>query len=165
MHSHTNSTGRAAVFFQLMATLMISTLVGVPAAWYLMKSSSLLAMEVSLGFVGAGTFLVFFLPETLKQAKLLEASSHGLAGDVVPEEDSSQPLKIPSILDVIKESNFVFESPTLCALGITCVVGPILSYSTDQLVQLASKRYHWSIADVHSPSYSFLAANLIYAIG
>jgi hypothetical protein len=163
-HNDINWVDRAAVFFQLVATLMLSTLVGVPATWYLMKSSSLLAMEVSIGFVCAGSLLVFFLPETLEEAKLLEASSHALAGDGPPEEGSSKPLKMPSILDVIKESNFVVGSPALRTLGTTFVVGPLLAYSTEQLVLLASDRYHWSMADVRSLSCS-LVANLIYVIG
>jgi hypothetical protein len=140
---------RAAVFFQFIAAAMLSPVIGVPVAWYLMQTSSFLALEVGLAFVCCGLFLAFFLPETLDQAKILEAAAHANTGDELPEGDSlASPSKMPSFYSIIKGSNFVFAIPVLRTLLITFVIGPVLLSSMSFLVQFASDKYHWSIADV-----------------
>jgi hypothetical protein len=127
-------------------------MVGVPAAWYLMKSDPLLAMGVGFGFVCAGLCLILFLPETLEQAKLFDALSHPSAGQVSPEEEGLlPPSKAMSIFDIFKGSSFVLEIPVVCLLAVTFFITPILQYSMPLLILLASERYHMSIADVHIP--------------
>lgn len=121
-----------------------------------MKTSSFLAMGIGIALVASGLVLfILALPETLSQAQAPKPSLLHAAEDITLEEEGSlEPSKLLSILDIIKGSNFVFANPTLCALAFTFVVGPILTYSGLLLVQLASERYHWLIAEVHSPTSS-----------
>lgn len=134
---------------------MLSPLIGVPFAWYLMKDSTFLAMSVGLGFACGGLFLVLFLPETLDRAGFSDKLSYPASDDVSPEDEGLLPTSKPmSIFGVVKGLNFVFGTPALRTLSITFIISPVILNSMSFLVQFASERYHWSIADVghHSPS-------------
>lgn len=140
---------RATVFFQLLAAAMLSPLVGVPAAWYFMKTSLLLAMEIGLGFVCGGSFLVFFLPETLDRTKASALPSQAISGnESQDDEGSSRSFKIRSAFDAIQGLNSVLTTPAVPMLLITFVTVPMNIRSTSFIVQYASDKYHWSIADV-----------------
>jgi hypothetical protein len=128
---------------------MLSPLVGVPAAWYLMKTSSLLAMEIGLGFICGGLFLVFFLPETLDRTKVSTLHSQAMSGDESQDDESLlQRFKMLSIFGAIKGSNSVLDIPAVRMLLITFLTSPVIIGSTSFLVQYASDKYHWLIADV-----------------
>ncbi|RFU28106.1 hypothetical protein B7463_g8215, partial [Scytalidium lignicola] len=139
---------RAAVFFQLLAAAMLSPLVGVPAAWYLMKTSPLLAMELGLIFICCGLFLIFFLPETLDRTKLSTLGSQIIGSNESPDDDSLwRSFKMGSILGAIQDSTSVLTIPAVRMLLITFVTWPVTTRSSLFLVQYASDKYHWSIAD------------------
>jgi hypothetical protein len=143
------------VFFQFIAATMLSPMVAVPASWYLMQRSTLLAIEVGMGFICAGLFLVLFLPETLERAKVSGPSAQGFDGDEFDDNEGPvQPSQVLSVFGVIKGSNFVLANPALRILIFTFISGPVLLISMSFLVQFTSHQYHWSIADVR-PHSSF----------
>jgi hypothetical protein len=140
------------VFFQFIAASMVSALVAVPVTWKIMQTSSVLAMEVGLAFIGSGLFLALFLPETLERGKVSEASARADRGDALHEDEGLvQREQVLSIFGVIKGSHFILATPALRTLIITFLTGPILICSMGFIVQLVSERYNLSLADVCSP--------------
>jgi hypothetical protein len=151
---------RAHVFFQATAAGLTATVVAVPLAWYLMKRTLWTPMLLGLAFVMLGTFLITLLPETLSLPKIL----HAVPEDpIAPEDaDTDQDLSDSSdrnsssstkkgfltILEKLEDARFVFASPMLCTLAFVFLVQTLGGNSVPLLLQLASKRFHWSLADV-----------------
>ena len=147
---------------------MLSPMVAIPASWYLMQRSTLLAMEVGFGFICAGLFLVFFLPETLERAKVSGLSARGLNDNEFDNNEGSvQPGQVLSVFGVLKGSNFVLATPALRTLIFTFISQPVLIISMSFLVQFASDKYGWSIADVRPPPIvsTLPATSLMCVIG
>ncbi|MCJ1360355.1 MAG: hypothetical protein MMC33_010360 [Icmadophila ericetorum] len=145
---------RGPIFFQVSAAALISTVVGIPLSWLLMKTDPFKALLVATGFIALGNVLVLFLPETLQLAKKNDAALNHLAPESDTEEGISPALakssKIDlkvSIVEFVEDSRFIWANPGLCALIFTFILSTLSSNSISILFQLASQRFHWSLAD------------------
>jgi hypothetical protein len=134
-----------------------------------MKTDPFTALLVASGFIALGAVLALFLPETLQLAKKNDAAFNHLAPESDTEEEDISPapakslkmdLKV-SIGTLVEESRFIWANPGLCALIFTFILSTLTSNSISILFQLASQRFHWSLADVRSPrTFSFLIPKL-----
>ena len=121
-----------------------------------MKRSPWVPMLLGLGFIGFGTILTILLPETLNLTK---------APHTVPDAPTAQPDQnlmdtsdersnssakkgIVAVLEKLEDARFVFASPALCTLAFTFLFQSLGGNSISLLFQLASKRFHWSLAGV-----------------
>lgn len=151
---------RATVFFQIVSASLIATLAGVPLAWWLIKVSSLRApMMAAVLFVLLGALLVLLLPETLHLREDLRISSPDTdqaQEEVIEYEGSSTEdegaltfsrKNWSMLLEKFEESRFVFTNPKLLALSATFLVQSLHGMMNQFLLQLASKRLGWSLAD------------------
>lgn len=144
-----------------MAASLIATLAGVPLAWWLIKVSSLrVPMMAAVLFVLLGALLVLVLPETLHLREHLSISSldpDQARGEAMEDESSSSDdegaLKFSKknwsmLLENLEESRFVFTNPKLLALSAAFLVQSLHGIMNQFLLQLASKRLGWTLADV-----------------
>ncbi|RAL09039.1 uncharacterized protein BO97DRAFT_459422 [Aspergillus homomorphus CBS 101889] len=149
------SKSKGPVFFQVSAAALISTVVGIPLSWLLMKIDPFNALLAASGFIALGNMLVLFLPETLQQAKKNDdAALNHLVQDSHTDEDIS-PTRAKSskidlrvmIVKVVHDSRFILANPGLCALIFTFIPSSLSNNSVSILFQLASLRFHWSLAE------------------
>ncbi|TGO19947.1 hypothetical protein BPAE_0329g00080 [Botrytis paeoniae] len=151
---------RATVFFQIVAASLIATLAGVPLAWWLIKVSSLrVPMMAAVLFLLLGALLVLVLPETLHLREHLSISSPDpdQAREEVMEDEASSTddegaltfskKNWSMLLENLEESRFVFTNPKLLALSATFLVQSLHGIMNQFLLQLASKRLGWTLAD------------------
>ncbi|TGO38156.1 hypothetical protein BHYA_0080g00040 [Botrytis hyacinthi] len=151
---------RATVFFQIVAASLIATLAGVPLAWWLIKVSSLrVPMMAAVLFVLLGALLVLVLPETLHLREHLSISSPDpdqARGEAMENESSSSDdegaltfskKNWSMLLENLEESRFVFTNPKLLALSAAFLVQSLHGIMNQFLLQLASKRLGWTLAD------------------
>ncbi|KAE9362765.1 MFS general substrate transporter [Stipitochalara longipes BDJ] len=146
---------RAAIFFRFGAAALISTVVGIPFSWYLMKKNLWVTMWISIGFVVFGASLALFLPETLERAKVAD-----FAPEIISEEETEQAeerptsshqkslkRKLAKLFDRVQGSHFIFESPMLFGLSIVFLLQRLSGNILNLMVQLASERFHWGLGD------------------
>ncbi|KAJ5203806.1 uncharacterized protein N7498_004685 [Penicillium cinerascens] len=145
---------RGPIFFQVSAAALISTVIGIPLSWLLMKADSFDALLAASGFIALGTILILLLPETLQDAKESDAALHDPVQNLHTEEDISPVRAKSSIIDMktlivkfVDDSRFILANPSLCALIFTFILSSLSSNSVSILFQLASERFQWSLAD------------------
>ncbi|KAF5871299.1 putative alternative oxidase protein [Botrytis fragariae] len=151
---------RATVFFQIVAASLIATLAGVPLAWWLIRISNLrVPMMAAVLFLFLGALLVLVLPETLHLREHLSNSSpdpdearEEVMEDGASSTDNEGALTISKknwsmLLENLEESRFVFTNPKLLALSATFLVQSLHGIMNQFLLQLASKRLGWTLAD------------------
>lgn len=122
-------------------------------------------------FLFLGACLVLVLPETLhlREHKIGSSTTAGLVGAGVTEDEEDIPsddegtLTLSKknwtmLLEKFEESRFVFTDPKLLALSITFLVQSLHGNMNQFLLQLASKRLNWTLADVCAAPFS----NFIY---
>lgn len=144
-----------------MAASLIATLAGVPLAWWLMKiSNPRVPMMISVLFLFLGALIVLVLPETLHLREHLSISSPDpdLAREEVTEHEGSSiddegalsfsKKNWTMLLEKFEESRFVFTNRKLLALSATFLVQSLHGMMNQFLLQLASKRLGWTLADV-----------------
>jgi hypothetical protein len=153
---------RARVFFQVMAASLISTIIGVPLAWQLMKNNALLPMIIGACFIFLGTIICCFLPETLERSKISDPSSDPSSGEEVDEIERptcshrySRKKNISKMFETMTTFHFMLKSPTLLALSITFLLLNLSGTLSSLTFQLASERFHWSLGEVIRFSYTF----------
>jgi hypothetical protein len=115
-------------------------------------------MYVIVGLFTLGLVLCLFLPETLERSKL---SSLSTENNYNPDHHQSIRSKIIHAFGNIRDSLSIFESYLIFGLSIAFLLQTLHGYSLDILFQLASARFHWSLAEVSSAhnSFSLLLAN------
>lgn len=164
-------SNRAGVFFQLMAASLISTVIGVPFAWHLMKKNAFIPMILGVVFITLGTILCFFLPETLERSEVSNQSPDSSSGDEIDEIERptsshrySRKKRILKMFKKMKASHFILKSPTLFALSITFLLQTLGGTISSFMFQLASERFHWSLGEVSTFSSIFhiFADNFCY---
>lgn len=141
---------RTRVFSMVYASNFISSLVGTPLSWYLMKINVWVPMFVMVGLEILSFVLCLFLPETLVHSKIPVSSNEN--GPNSTDRPSFWNRIIQAIRG-IQGSLSIFESYVIFGLSFTFLLQTLHSYSTEILFQLASERFHWS----------FAAVSLIYA--
>jgi hypothetical protein len=143
---------RARVFFRQAAAGLISTVVGIPFAWYLMKRNFLLTLWISIGFLTFGASLCLFLPETLERTKVPDFTPDTRADEETEQEESrpnssyqkSIKRKLAKIFDRVQGSHFIFASPMLFGLSIVFLLQALSGHVVDLIIQLASERFRWT---------------------
>lgn len=147
---------RARVFFRQAAAGLISTVVGIPFAWYLMKKNMLVTLWISIGFVTFGASLCLFLPETLERTKVPDFTPD-TAADEEREQAEDRPSsshqksikrKLAKLFDKVQGSHFIFASPMLFGLSIVFLLQALSGHVVDLIIQLASERFRWGLGDV-----------------
>jgi len=120
-----------------------------------MKIDSFNALSAASGFIALGNLLILLLPETLQQAKKSDAVLNHLVPEPHTEEEISPTQAKYSKIDLrtsintlVHDSRFILSNPGLCALIFTFVLSSLSNKSVSILFQLASLRFHWSLADV-----------------
>lgn len=146
---------RGPIFFQVSAAALISTVIGIPLSWLLMKNDPFHALTAAFGFIALGNILVLLLPETIQDAKESDAVLHHpvqeshIEGDISPIRAKSSKIGIMNlIVKFIDDTRFILANPSLCALIFTFVLSSLSSNSVSILFQLTSERFQWSLADV-----------------
>lgn len=116
-----------------------------------MKINSFNALMAASGFIALGNMLVLLLPETLQHAKESDAviqESH-TEEEISPGQATSYKIDLrTSIATLVHDSRFILANKSLCALLFTFFLSSLSNKSVSILFQLASVRFHWSLADV-----------------
>jgi hypothetical protein len=138
-----------------MAAALISTVIGVPGAWWLMKRSVWAPMWVGLATEVLGMMTCFFLPETLERSRIPASAKDSDSEEEADENDRptsshqySTKKKLAKIIKNMRATHFILKSPTLFALSITFMLQSLGSFSNMFLFQLASERFHIDLGDV-----------------
>lgn len=138
-----------------MAASLISNVVGVPIAWYTMKTQPWIPTIAGLVTYIVAILSCFFLPETLERPEpsvLVNESTTEEEFEPVERPASlhqySKKKNLVKILEKIEAYHFIFKSPELTALSITFLLQTLGSHVTTFTLQLASERFHWSLGDV-----------------
>lgn len=110
----------------------------------------------------AGFLPVFFLPETLEDAKATRLSQVQANSDAADSESAIEPIELidkpvlPELLRQIREfiesTQFIWRDWNICLLILTMFVGAMSRQSTTILLQYSSKKFNWSIARVRIPA-------------
>jgi hypothetical protein len=155
-----------------MAAALISTVVGVPFAWYLMKKNLWLPMWLGVGFMALGLVVCLFLPETLERSKLLDPAFDSSMDEIdeTPDRPNSshqypKRKNMSRMFAKMKDSHFIFTSPMLFALSVTFLLQTLSIRVTEFLFQLASERFHWPLGDVGDLSYKIQTMLIIHVLG
>jgi hypothetical protein len=127
------------------ASSFISTLVGTPLSWYLMKINVWIPMFVIVGHFILAFVLCLFLPETLIYPKLPVLS---VENGPISTNQLSVRNRTTQAIRRIQGSLSIFESYVIFGLSFTFLLQTLQGYSLEILFQLASERFHWSLADV-----------------
>lgn len=123
-----------------------------------MKTDSFHALFAASGFIALGNILILLIPETLQDAKESDAPLHHSVQESHIEEDIS-PAKLSKIdiktliAKFVDDSRFILANPSLGALIFTFILSSLSSNSVSILLQLASERFQWSLADVRFQGY------------
>jgi hypothetical protein len=105
-----------------------------------------------------GTLVILLLPETLNRSQVPDPAEDMSSSDVDSGDEggllnsSKKKMIISVIVRKVEDTRFIFASSMLCALAVTFLVQSLHGVSISLLVQFASERFHWSLADV-SPFY------------
>jgi len=102
-------------------------------------------MFVIVGLFIMGFLVCLFLPETLERSKIAAASTES---GRLPEHDQSIQKKMSHMVETVRDSLSIFESYLIFGLSIAFLLQTLHGYSVDILFQLASARFHWSLAEV-----------------
>lgn len=114
---------------------------------------------LSICIIVVGSIPVFFLPETLRNAKGMRVNREG------PEQDSegeqSQPRKRTVLQEVIRQvreftqsTRFIWTDSNICLMVFVMFVTMMSRQSTNLLLQYVSKKFDWSIRRVCARSLS-----------
>jgi hypothetical protein len=136
---------RTRVFSMVYASSFFSTLVGTPLSWYLMKINVWVPMFVIVGLEILSFVLCLFLPETLVHSKLPVSS---IENGHNSSDRQSFGNRITQAIRSIQGNLSIFESYVIFGLSFTFLLQTLHDYSLDILFQLASERFHWSLAEV-----------------
>jgi hypothetical protein len=116
------------VFFQVVAFTLVSSVIGIPFSYYLMKRNVWIAMMFGLGFFVLGLVGSFFIPETLERSKASYESvdsasyygvDHADDNDAAPLHRDWMRAQMSKLFEKATESFFIFKSPMLFGLSIT----------------------------------------------
>lgn len=132
-------------------------------------------MMLAVLFITLGASILLILPETLHLGKnqTLSSTNDFVQTEVFEDEDGSSvdegaltiSKKNWTILhEKLKESRFFFTQLKLLALPITFLVQLLHGNMNQFLLQLASKRLHWSLVDVCITSRA-ICTGLLYWLG
>ncbi|KAE9374833.1 MFS general substrate transporter [Stipitochalara longipes BDJ] len=150
---------RTRVFSLAYAASLISTLVAIPLSWSLMKINVWIPMFVIVGLFNLGLLLCLFLPETLERSKIPAPSTES---GHFPEHHQSIQSRITQVFENIRDSLSIFESYLIFGLSFTFLLQTLHGYSVDILFQLASERFHWTLAEA---SFLFPISSVTTCIG
>ncbi len=137
--------GRATIFFQLNAVLLIADLVASPVAAVLMARSPWLALAVSMGLMTLGLLVCLVLPETNGIHKKNRDSA---AARRPGAEDSGKASTLQRLLSHVRSSSleawaFIVGNTRVFLLVQTLVFVVLGRWVQEMLLQYATRRYHW----------------------
>lgn len=163
--SDTKVMFRATVFFQLNAASLIATeLACVPLARVLIRITNLwVPMMWAVVLIALGACLIFVLPETLHLRKraIHSSSNTSFLQEVMDGRWRKMTFSKKNwsiLLEKLEESRFVFTKSKLLALSISFLVQSSPEYLNQFVMQLASKRLHWTLVDVCNFCFSILVS-------
>lgn len=115
----------------------------------------------------AGCLPIFFLPETLEDAKAKKLSQQNVSTDATDATDPTDQLDkavLPELAHRIREfiesTRFIWRDWNVCLMIVTMFVSVISRQSSNMLLQYSSRRFNWSIARVWVPAkFEILFAN------
>ncbi|KAG0158351.1 MFS multidrug transporter, putative [Penicillium digitatum] len=141
---------RATALFRLQSCIQIAEILATPLSAYLMTFGPMVPFMLSICIIVVGSIPVFFLPETLRNAKGMRVNREG------PEQDSegeqSQPRKRTVLQEVIRQvreftqsTRFIWTDSNICLMVFVMFVTMMSRQSTNLLLQYVSKKFDWSI--------------------
>jgi len=142
-------THRSTAFFRITGSVLIAQLVAIPFSSLLMEYDPWLPMFLGTGAMVFGGLLLIVLPETLSKTP----DSWSWARDEHSETIGDDPPKATLIGGLVARSKKILSnlhsisiSPLMVALILTFLANSLARSAVELLLQYASYRYHWTIA-------------------
>ena len=135
----------------------MAQIIAIPISSMMMVYGIWLPMFVGLGAMALGGFVLLPLPETLRNidnpllAPRSDSRDHEQEGDPGREAISEKIARSFGL--IIAETKLVFAVPAAATLVFTFLVNSLGRSAVELLLQYASKRYNWPIAQVCIPRH------------
>lgn len=111
---------------------------------------------MGLIIVVAGFLPIFFLPETLEDAKAKKPNQQNAnvntADPIEPLDKAVLPELVRQMRELKRSTRFIWRNWNVCLMIVSMVVSVISRQSTNMLLQYSSKKFNWSIARVWTPA-------------
>ncbi|GAD97260.1 hypothetical protein PVAR5_5933 [Paecilomyces variotii No. 5] len=140
----------ATALFRLSSAVTLSEVLATPVSAYLMARDPWLPFFLGLGIAILGSWSAFLMPESLNDAKARISTT--VSGE---EETQSYPAGRDAMKQYIKgkirdfhdSTQFIIDNRGVAVCLFALLITSISRQSTSLLLQLTSKRFHWSIAN------------------
>jgi hypothetical protein len=141
--------------FRLSACVTLAEVLATPVSAYLMTSFNIwFPYILGLGILVVGVTPGYFLPETLEDAKAKKRDQVIATED--DDDDQTQPRMnktmrdefISKLREFKKSTQFIWKDLNVCLTILMFFVTFVSKQSSNILMQYASKKFHWSIAQV-----------------
>ncbi|PYH95837.1 MFS transporter, partial [Aspergillus ellipticus CBS 707.79] len=143
---------RATAYFVLSAAILVSEILAAPLSAWMMASSLWMPFMLGLAFEILGMFTVFVIPETrpksLEEPVTEPAAEDETSGSSPCSSTSLWSSAIRSACSQISQLNgFICEHPNAIIISFTFLLASFGLEALGFMVQYASKRFSWSMAE------------------
>ncbi|KAJ5205015.1 uncharacterized protein N7498_005894 [Penicillium cinerascens] len=141
---------RSNALFLLQSAVLLAEVLATPLSAYLMTFDPAFPYVLGLIILMIGSLPVFFLPETLEDAKAKKPSQQNVSTDATGPTDPLDKAVLPELVRQIREfkesTRFIWRNRNVCLMIVTMFVSNISRQSSNMLLQYSSKKFNWSIA-------------------
>lgn len=161
--THTSTTlitdiiiiNRGTAMFRLTSMAYVAEIVGIPLGAAMSKPNPWTPFMLGILIMTIGSLFVFVMPETLNQVN----ATDGIQENLEDSDNISQlsPAKNGTVAQIvaakaqefISSSRFLWSSPRILISIIAVFAGSLDQSSVYLLIQYASTKFHWTIAEVY----------------
>ncbi|KAF3397997.1 hypothetical protein F1880_006430 [Penicillium rolfsii] len=148
----------STALFALQSCVILAEIVGAPISAWMMQYDNWLPYILGAAIIVAGSTPILFLPETLEEAKAKKAKYRRGATQEAsetpspsgPVEPSNKKSSLQEILcqarDFKESTQSIWRNRNVCLVILCLIVSVISRQSSTVLLQFASKKFNWSIA-------------------
>ncbi|KAJ5642430.1 hypothetical protein N7490_006430 [Penicillium lividum] len=142
---------RSTALFRLMACVLVSEVLATPASAYMMTFSLWIPYILSFVIIVLGCIPFLFLPETLEDAKAKRTDQQGTVNNSIEttallgKQTFSQNLR-HKLREFNESIFFMWKDSNVAWIIVVAFVSIMSRQSTNILLQYASKKFNWSIA-------------------
>lgn len=136
--------------------MLLAEVLATPLSAYLMTFEPAFPYVLGLIIMLTGCLPIFFLPETLEDAKAKKLSQQNVSTDATGPTDPLDKAVLPELIHQIREfkesTRFIWRDWNVCLMIVTMFVSVISRQSSNMLLQYSSRKFNWSIARVWIPA-------------
>lgn len=139
--------------------MIIAEILATPVSAYLMTFDPAFPYVLGLAVIVIGSIPVFFLPETLEDAKAKRSNQqNAIPNESESSEQTHSTHKQAVLQELIRQvrefkdsTHFIWRDLNVSLMIVILCVTVMSKQSTNMVLQYASKKFDWSIARVRNP--------------